>query len=259
MTRAKLLVMVTALATLVAASDAHAGSYTDANRAYQAGEWQVAITQYEELVAANVVHPDLYYNLGNAYFRTGKLGPAIYNYERALRLDPGFADSHHNLALARETVASRWEDRLKGAEEDPLWIELATFFSTGELTVFFMAFNLLLFGGLIVRRFLSRGIARTMITVTSGFTGLGLAFFAVILALHIHFMENKRMGIVLADEVKMREGTDLSSAERSPIHAGLRVEIIGGKPGIGNDLGWLRIELANKAEGWVPEKTIGEL
>lgn len=251
-----------AIALLCATTPAQAGppSYTEANSAYQAGRWQEAVTQYEALVGAGVVHPDLYYNLGNAYFRCAAegacpagLGHAIYNYERALRLEPGFADARDNLLLARETVASKWADRLKNAEGDPLWMRIATYLTVGQLAILFLIFNVLLFGGMTVNRFLSTGLARTALRVTNVFSAAALLVVSLLLAGSIYFLERVEMGVVLPDQLQMHEGTDLRSAERAEIHAGLRVEILDREPG------WLRVQLANGHEGWVPADTIGEL
>lgn len=240
-----------------------APSYADANNAYKEGKWDVAVAQYEALVAAGIVHPDLYYNLGNAYFRCatesvemkcpGGIGHAIFNYERALRLQPDLRHARENLRLARETVATRWEDRLKDAESDPLWMKVVTFLSIGKLTIMFLVFDVLLFAGLTVNRFLAIGLTRTALRVTNSFAAVGLLLSTLLLAGHIYFLEEKRMGIVLPDQLQMREGTDPRSAERAQIHAGLRVEIIDREPG------WLRVELANGHEGWVPVDAIGEL
>lgn len=240
-----------------------APSYADANNAYKEGRWDDAVRQYEALVTAGVVNPDLYYNLGNAYFRCatektarkcpGGIGNAIYNYERALRLQPDFRYARENLRLARETVATRWEDRLKDAESDPLWMTVVTFLSIGRLSIMFLVFDVLLFVGLTVNRFLATGFTRTAFRVTNAFAGVGLVLSAILLAGHIYFLEEKDFGIVLPDQLQMREGTDPRSAERAQIHAGLRVEILDREPG------WLRVELANGHEGWVPSDTIGEL
>jgi hypothetical protein len=249
---------------LLLTTQADAGvSYSDANAAYKDGKWDVAVTQYEALVAAGIIHPHLYYNLGNAYFRCateaapiecpGGLGHAVYYYERALRLDPVFLEARDNLNLARETVATKWADRLKNAESDPLWIRLVTFLTVGQLSVMFLIFNLLFFGGLVVNRFLATGFTRTALTVTNVFSGVAFFVATILLAGHIWFLELVDLGIVLPNQVQMREGADEKSAERAEIHAGLRVKILG------RERGWVRIELANGHEGWVPDAAIGEL
>jgi len=234
------------------AAAADAPSYADANRAYLTGDWQSAARQYEALVDAGVVNPDLYYNLGNAYFRMGRLGPAVYQYERALRVDPGAGDAAHNLALARRTIAERWEDKIGGADGDPLWTTLATLLPPWLLSVGFLATDILFFAALIGLRLLGAGRRRTTVKGLAALSGLAVLLAGVLLCLRIWYLRTP-MGIVVADEVGMHEGRNADSQQRSVIHAGMRVRITG------HDEGWLRVELSNQTEGWVPAHTIGEL
>lgn len=78
--------------------------FDDANAAFDAGDYTKAASYYEELIAEQVVSSKLFYNLGNSYYRQSKLGFAIANYERALRIEPGFDDARVNLmACVRQT------------------------------------------------------------------------------------------------------------------------------------------------------------
>lgn len=228
-------------------------AFAAANRAYKEGRFDQAIPLYEALVATGVQHEDLFYNLGNAYFRAGRLGPAIYQYERALRIDPGHQDAAYNLEIARQVVAERVVDRLKGAESDPWWVKLATFFSVSQLTVGFLIFDLLLFATLIALRFLSIGFARTALIATTAFVGLVLVGSLVLLRVQVYVHAEIHQAIVTADQVVMREGADARSAERGKLHPGVRVRLRGQEPG------WLRIQLANGMEGWVPDSALGRL
>ena len=228
-------------------------AYLAANRAYKEGRFDQAIPLYEALVATGVEHEDLYYNLGNAYFRAGRLGPAIYQYERALRLDPGHDDARYNLAIARQVVAERVVDRLKGAETDPWWVRLATFFSISQLTLGFLVLDLLLFAGLIALRFLATGFARTALIATVAFVGLAMVGSMSLLRLQLYVDDEVHQAIVIADQVVMREGADPRSAERGKLHPGVRVRLRGREPG------WLRVRLANGMEGWVPDTSLGRL
>ena len=228
-------------------------TYAEANTAFTSGEYPVAVELYESLVSAGVVHEHLYYNLGNAYYRSGWLGPAIYNYERALRISPGFADARYNLAVAREAVAEKVVDRLEKAEQEQWTISVVTYFTIGELSVAFLLLNALLFGGLIALRFISNGFARTTLLVSTVFVGAAFVAATVLTVGHALYLEKVRVGIVLPDQLHMREGADNKTSTRSPVHAGLKVRIIRAEPG------WMQVRLANGAEGWVPEKSIGEL
>lgn len=78
--------------------------FDNANETYDKGRFEEAIVLYEELIEADVVSPEVFYNLGNAYYRMGKLGPAIANFERTLQIDPGFDNAQENLrACVRQT------------------------------------------------------------------------------------------------------------------------------------------------------------
>ena len=69
-----------------------------ADSAYAAGNYVEAARIYEESVKTGV-SSDLYYNLGNAYYRLNDLPRAILNYERALRMEPANGDASYNLEL----------------------------------------------------------------------------------------------------------------------------------------------------------------
>ena len=73
----------------------------DGDSAYVQGNYQKAIEQYRALIKDGYEDADIYYNLGNAYYRTEEITQAILAYERALLLSPGDADIRFNLQLAR--------------------------------------------------------------------------------------------------------------------------------------------------------------
>ena len=78
----------------------------DADSAYARGQYQQAIKDYEALLAQGV-SADLYYNLGNAYYRSENITRAVLNYERALLLSPGDRDIRHNLQMARSKTIDK--------------------------------------------------------------------------------------------------------------------------------------------------------
>ena len=74
---------------------------------FRSGEFDKAIEIYEELIEEGYEGTALYYNLGNTYFRIGKLGYSILNYERALRFSPSDEDVKHNLTFAYLSTSDR--------------------------------------------------------------------------------------------------------------------------------------------------------
>ncbi len=228
-------------------------SYEDAHAAYESGDYRRAAELYEALVDAGVVHEDLFYNLGNAYFRAGELGPAIFNYERALRVEPHFADARYNLGVAREAVAETVVDRLERAADTSWHARLFSYLPLADVMLALLLLELLLFAALVASRFLEAGFVRTAVVVAVVFLGVAFGVALVLTVGAIRERETKTTGIVLPDEVELREGPDEGSVARSSIHAGLRVEIVD------RDGAWSRVRLGNGVEGWVLQRAIGTL
>src|SRR5262249_18536601 len=76
--------------------------FAKANQQYAQGHFKEAIASYEGLVRGGERNANLFYDLGNAYFRTGNFGRAILNYERALALEPHHPEATANLQIARD-------------------------------------------------------------------------------------------------------------------------------------------------------------
>src|SRR5262249_44207393 len=76
--------------------------FAKANQEFAQGNFKEAITGYETLVRAGQWNANLFYDLGNAYFRTRDFGRAILNYERALALDQHHPEATANLQIARD-------------------------------------------------------------------------------------------------------------------------------------------------------------
>jgi tetratricopeptide (TPR) repeat protein len=68
------------------------------NGAFEQGQYETALAEYEKIIGLGITDPDVYYNLGNAYVKLGRIGRAILAYEKGLRLAPRDADLQHNLA-----------------------------------------------------------------------------------------------------------------------------------------------------------------
>jgi tetratricopeptide (TPR) repeat protein len=79
--------------------------FDEGNQRYQNGDFDGAVASYARILEAGLESGDLYYNLGNTYFKRGEIGPAILYYERARRLMPADEDLLANLALARQLTA----------------------------------------------------------------------------------------------------------------------------------------------------------
>ena len=81
--------------------------YVEANQLYIKESYEKSIDKYEEIIARGKRNSKIYYNLGNAYFRTDKIGKAIWAYENALRLNPRDENIIYNLEIANNYKIDR--------------------------------------------------------------------------------------------------------------------------------------------------------
>lgn len=94
---------------LQAGEAAQESLFAEGNRLYREGDFAGAVAAYGSVAEGGFESAALYYNLGNAHFRLGEIAPAVLNYERALRLDPGSDDIRANLALVNQRLQDRIE------------------------------------------------------------------------------------------------------------------------------------------------------
>lgn len=76
---------------------------------YGAGNYAGAVAAYDSIVNSGLESADLYYNLGNAYYKTGDLPNAILYYEKALKLKPKHSDAAYNLELTQQYITDKIE------------------------------------------------------------------------------------------------------------------------------------------------------
>jgi tetratricopeptide (TPR) repeat protein len=122
-------------------------AFDSANSAYAAGKYEQAVKLYEQVLAANKESAALYFNLGNAYFKTNNISGAILNYERAKKLDPGNEDIETNLKIANQKTEdkieaapqlflSQWENSITGLMNERQWSLLLILLTVVSLLFF---------------------------------------------------------------------------------------------------------------------------
>ncbi len=249
---------------LLASSGAVEKAFGDANAAYFRGDFAAAAAGYERVAHAGGragAGPDVLYNLGNAYYRLGRIGPAIHTFERARLLAPNAADVAYNLRVARREAARRAREAasprptgrdLEGSEEDPPIERIAMAASPTLLAAGFAAAWTLAFAGLLARRALG-GVARA--TVGAGAATLALAALALGAWLGARAWVDATVvrGIVLPDHAEAAEGPDPSYRRTFALHAGLRVRVVE------RDGDFVKVRAESGLEGWLPQSDVGLL
>ncbi len=96
------------LFVLLNAFSLYAVDFQEAEEQYREGHFATALGQYEQLLRNYPNDPNLYYNIGNCYFKMGSKGLATANYYRAFKLDPRDADIRHNLSLSLQNSGEKF-------------------------------------------------------------------------------------------------------------------------------------------------------
>jgi tetratricopeptide (TPR) repeat protein len=253
--RAALVAAVAASACVIAPGRARADRVDEAwrrgNEAYLHGDYAGAVAAYEEVDRQGLASADVAFNLGDAYFRKGALGPAIWAFERAVAFDPGDDDARYNLDRARKLAARRANDHIEGEDRDPAWMRVVAGVSAATETWTFVAFYLAFFAVLVGRRW-ARGEWRPALVAGAAVLGVGALLAGALLAGRV-YLDRIPFGVVLPDAIAVKEGADANYRTSFDAHAGLRVRIVD------HDQDWLRVRLANGLEGWVRSQDVGRI
>lgn len=218
--------------------------FLKANTLYLEDDYESALDMYREVVGAGFESADLYYNMGNAAFRSNNIGHAILYYEKALKLDPFHEDALHNLEFV-----SRY--RVDTFEQIPrlfirTWIEkLVRVFPEHTWSMLSLLFFVLILASVVIYLF-----ARRLALKKTGFFSalVGLLFFLIALFSGIsqhRNMTNPDAGIILSPSVVVKSSPSESGTELFILHEGTRVEL--------NERvsGWRNIRVADGREGWI--------
>jgi len=234
------------------------------NESYEAGDYDGAIEAYGSLVARGAVDADLFYNMGNAYYEIGALGPAVLYYERALRLDPRNRDAAANLALTRKILRDRefvvsegwlrrallWAPRTLSTKELVLIGSMLYFLLT--LIVIAFVFRDTRFVSGVYRRFslLSPGrlfgLQKTTDIAMAGVTVFVLLCASGAAAWERHRVETlRRDAVILEEELAVYSGPSTQATLQFKIHEGTITRVVDARQG------WVEIELPGELSGWV--------
>lgn len=221
-----------------------------ANELYKNNQYQAAIDEYNKLIKQDYEGASLYYNLGNAHYRLGKVGFAILYYEKALRLSPGDEDAKHNLAIARLNIKDK-VDELPPFFIFNIWEGLLASVSvSGWTIIIYTVFILLLLT--VIAYFFSRSVMQQRISFFVGVGFLALLFFSIsLLAVKMNKEFNIKDGIIVENMVAVKSSPDNSSKDEFVVHEGLKVRL---EDKVDD---WYKIRLADGKIGWIMEKSLG--
>jgi len=221
-----------------------------AEKAYDSKKYKEAIESYEKLIKDGYKSYQLYFNLGNSYYRNGDLGKAIYYYELARKVEPNDEDIRINLGIASAKTIDKIDSKenffisavktnLLSSFTTTTWAWLTIICLTLACILFFLFVNSTI---LIVKRvsFLLSCILLISFVVT---------YFLGYSAVKARY-ENK-FAIILAKEIRiMNEPTALAKT-KFVLHEGTKIRVVE------NNGDWVLIKLDNGNEGWVKIIDVG--
>ena len=237
--RMLLFVVLSAGAVMVQAAEDPA--FAKANQAYSEGRFQEAADGYQGLVDSGRWHANLFYNLGNAWFRLGDFGKAILNYERSLALDPQHPEATANLRLARD------EARALELRKDRVEKYAAMAAPTQYAVAAAIAFWFVLFG--LTRLFFSpRRSAGRMALIACALVVFGLSLYA------LYTLENgargRALAIVTGKDIEARLATADNASSILTLPAGSEVKVLSQRGD------WVYAALPNEQRGWIPARAV---
>ena len=224
-------------------------SLTQANEAYAQEDYIKAIELYEQTAREHGVSSDLYYNLGNAYYKHNEFAKAILNYERALLLNPGDEDARFNLDMANTRIVDKidpvgrfflsvWFDSLRSFLSSNTWaiIGVVTFL------LFIVGCYLYLFSRVVVVKKIGffGGIVILLISIMANWFAWGLS----------DKVENRDAAIVFAPTVSVKSSPAESGTDLFVLHEGTKVLIMSK---VGE---WFEVKISDGNRGWLPASTI---
>lgn len=215
--------------------------FEKANSTYNDSDFPQAIRLYDSILKMDYESAELYYNLGNAHFKSNQLPLSILNYERSARLNPNDDDVKQNLKIAREATVDRFEELPKSIVKVVYLSTLQLFQPDGWGIVSLLFFGFLVLGCYL---YLFTSIRRPgfITAVVSLLLGLGSLSFAYA---HSSFLENNTPAVIMAPSSYVKSAPSETAEDAFILHAGTKANILDEL----ND--WTKIRLIDGKIGWI--------
>lgn len=226
--------------------------FKSANKLYTEQSYEAAIESYESIEAKGLVSSELYFNLGNCYYKLNKIAPSIYNYEKALKMDPSNQDALNNLSYAKrmsidviealpKTFLQRFSENVIMKLTFDQWAVM------GVITAFLTALFFLMYYFSIATRkkfiYFNLSLLMTLLLVVSTIFAFS----------NYDTVQKNRQAIIFAAKSEVKNAPAMSSELVFELHEGTKVMIL---DGLDN---WVKIKLADGKIGWIPNTDLKEI
>lgn len=252
----KYFVIVNFLVLILVSDLTNGNSYIDsleyANQQYMNGKFERAIESYHTIIDSGYEAPELYYNLGNAYYKTYKIAHAVYFYEKALRLAPNDKDIQHNLTVA-QTLTVDEIDVLPEFFVKKWLYKLSVLFALKTWAIITIISFVILLMMILFYLFMAK-ISIKKLT----FWVAILFFFICVVSFNMSmkqkaWMMDDSVAIIFSPSVNIKSSPDINGTDLFVLHEGTKVNVI---DSIGE---WREITLSDGNQGWLLKTDIKTL
>jgi tetratricopeptide (TPR) repeat protein len=223
--------------------------FEQANQMYRNGDYKNAVAAYEKINKNGYCTADLYFNLGNAYFKLDNIANSILYYERAKKLSPNDEDINYNLKIANLKVVDKIEPipRLFFIE---WWNSIIRIFSSNSwasISIVALWLGITCFS---VFR-ISRSPKFRRIIFFCGVFILSIFSLSLVIGVQQNQIEkSENIGIIFSSSVNVKSSPDENGTDLFILHEGVKVEVLDKVEK------WRKIKLADGKIGWLPEETV---
>lgn len=226
--------------------------FEQGNALYNDGNYTQAVEKYQAILENGKHSAELYFNLGNTYYKLNRIAPSIYYYEKALQLAPDDKEILNNIAFARnmtidvidtipEVGFSKFVNNLTNMMSFDVWSKLAIGF-------------VILFVILFLSYYFSQTSLKKRIAFVVSSTSIIFACISLVFAYHNYNLKKiDKPAIVFAKESQIKSEPNLRSSEAFKLHEGTKVQIL---DTVNN---WKKIKLADGKTGWIVNDDIKAL
>lgn len=227
-------------------------AFEKANELYRKQKYAGAAQEYESILKGKKESAEVYFNLGNAYYKMGKIAPSIYNFEKALLLKPNDKDATINLGYARKMAIddikevpkvgfSKMLYNLTGTYHYNTWAWIAVGFAFGFLAMF-------------IGYYFAGTTTLKRIFFVAMFATLLVIVISVLSAIFVKSVDaNEHPAIVFAEVIAVKSEPSQNSEDAFVLHEGTKVNVL---ETVDN---WKKIELADDSIGWIESSAIKEV
>lgn len=226
--------------------------FKQANVSYREGNYQDALDKYQTLDSLGKQSADLYYNLGNTYYKLNQIAPSIYYFEKALVLKPNHQDAKHNLVFAQRMTIDAFEELPKSVfQKFNETIIYPITYNTWAWVSVVLAFLISLF--FLLYYFASNTLRKRLFFTATIISGLLFLFSLSFTLKAKHYFINNQPAIIFSAKVVVKTEPNTKSSAIFELHEGTKVQVL---EQIDT---WYKIKIADGKIGWVSQDSLKKI